>query len=140
MANSNVDILVEALASSPKLASLVINCQMAKLESASSEAVRRLREQVGTNVFKQPASNIHEVAAEADIDVGGNPVDDAVAAAFREGSVPDLMTDESREAMYADDDVELEPEVDVADDEGIVDNPSDDKIDEFCSLLAGDEI
>lgn len=139
MARSSIDIFIEAASESPKIASLVLDAQRIKFESASDEAVRRLHDQVGTNSYKRPASDIHDVANNANVDPGKQPGEEELENIFRSeklnDSAPGLQSEPAPAAPV--DDGLGTAEIDTPDADGIIDNPSDDAIDDFCSMLGG---
>ena len=139
MARSSIDIFIEAASESPKIASLVLDAQRIRLESASDEAVRRLHDQVGTNKYKQPASDIHDVANNANVDPGKQPGEEELENIFRTEQLPD-MHDSSIAPPPAEAPLDAglgTAEIDTPDADGIIDNPSDGAIDDFCSMLGG---
>jgi hypothetical protein len=148
MERTSFDIFVEAASESPKLVGLLLNAQQVQLESASSEAVKRLHEQVGTNAFKKPAVNIHDVASDANVDPGKSHADAVAEDAFRTGRQPDLQVDGVGPAEPVADPLSGTEEtpagglglgdettVDIPDEDGVIDNPSDETIDDFCAFL-----
>jgi len=139
MARSSIDIFIEAASESPKIASLVLDAQRIKFESASDEAVRRLHDQVGTNKYKQPASDIHDVANNANVDPGKQPGEEELENIFRAEQLPGMRDNSiAPPPVEAPVDAGLNTaEIDTPDADGIIDNPSDDAIDDFCSMLGG---
>lgn len=128
---TGLEIFIEAASESPKVASIILDARRIQLESASADAVQRLRDRVGMNEYKQPASKINEVVDTAGVELGKNSAETEIEGMFRaESAAPD-------NGMQAAQAEQTTVPVDEVDENGINLNPSEQSIDEFCDFLAG---
>lgn len=133
-------ILGDFIEKDPKAAMLIADTYNGLVESASDEAMARLKEKVGANAYKTSGNRIFDLSAETDIDPDKNSGDQDVKDALYIGSTPDLTMPVAPDGTIRDDPdaFEMEWPEDVPDENGVVNNPSEEFADNMMDQIFGD--